>query len=125
MQTLQHPPDPLRILLVEIMIRDIWVRLAAEAGIHPASELPLEFLDFGLEAGAALPAGEVDVAAGAGGFPAGSFAVFLPQLRLVDFAEPDQVRVVEVVGVFAHAEVVFGVLDVFFADVGSGGSVRG
>ena len=49
MPTLQHPPDPLPIALVEFLLRDSQVRLAAEAGIHPASEVPLEFLDFGSE----------------------------------------------------------------------------
>ena len=125
MQPLQHPPDPLPIVLVEIIVRDVLVRLAAPGRIHPASEVALEFLDFGLEAGAALPAGEVDVAAGAGDFPVDAFAVFLPQLRLVDFAEPDQVRVVEVLPVCAHAEIVFGVLVVVFADVGSEGAGGG
>lgn len=39
------------------------------------------------------------------------------------FAEADEVRVVEVVGIGTHVEESFAVFDVLLADVGSGGSV--
>ena len=86
MQPLQHPPHLPPILLVKPVIRDIGVRLSAPVGIDPASEVALEFLDFGLEAGAALPAGEIDVKAGAG---SGAVAVLGLELGFVEFAVAD------------------------------------
>lgn len=45
------------------------------------------------------------------------------ELRLVHFAEADEVGVVEVVGIGTHVEVFFAVFDVFLADVRSEGYV--
>ena len=66
MYLLQHPPHPSPIPLIETVIRNIGIRVPAPVGIDPASEVALKFFDFGLEAGAALPSCEIDVAAGAG-----------------------------------------------------------
>lgn len=115
---LQHPPDPFPISLVELAIGDARVRTPAPARVHPASEVSLELLHLFLKAGTALPPVEIDVAAGAGGL-----RTFRQELRFVYFAEPDQMGFVEVVRVCTHVEVVFGVLDVALAHVGSYGSV--
>ena len=119
---LQHPPDLLPISLVMLGVGDGGVGGSAPAGIDPASEVPLQRLHFGLEAGTALPPGEVDVAAGAGGFQP-LRTVLGEEVRFVVLAKADEVGFVEVLGVGAHAEVLFAVFDVALADVRSSRSV--
>ena len=84
--------------------------------LHPSVEVPLHLVDFVVEAGAALPSGQVDV--GAGAAIVAMIPVLVEKAPLVPFAKPNEMGTVYLLWILQFEEP-FGVFPVILAYISS------